>query len=300
MRTMYDSVSPRAIPRTAQMVAGYIDGLYAWSAEEWGLFPNASKVTITALGRDHGVVLNLEPKGYWPADLGVGWVQRARRRGIDPTIYCNYRNHLHLVRAAFDRAGVARPHFWVAEYDGVQNIPAGCVAKQHTAPEGTGRAKAPGHYDISIVADVWPGVDGDNDMALTDQFARYPHENDGETERQRMSLEEYFRYTESAIRGLYELFFRTGAVRSGADTYDTTGKDLLRYVDLNGIKLDRLLGLTGQLTDDETKVLDAVRALSFGGTDPAEVAKALLPLLSAEVRVALVDVLRRGVDEVTP
>lgn len=159
MRTMFDSITAAAIPRDAQMVAGYIDGLYAWSKADWDRFPNAVKVTITALGRDHGVVLNLEPNGFWPADLGVAWVQRARARGVDPTIYCNYRNHLHLVRAAFDRAGVKRPHFWVAEYDGVQNLPAGCVAKQHTAPEGTGRAKAPAHYDISIVADYWPGVD---------------------------------------------------------------------------------------------------------------------------------------------
>jgi hypothetical protein len=162
MRTMYDSISPAAIPRNAQMVAGYIDGLYAWKPSDWDRFPNAVKVTITALGLDHGVCLNLEPNGYWPSDLGVGWVRRARKRGVDPTIYCNYRNHLHLVRAAFDKAGEPHPHFWVAEYNGVQNIPPGCVAKQYAAPEGTGTAKAPAHYDISIVADYWPGVDGDD------------------------------------------------------------------------------------------------------------------------------------------
>lgn len=176
MRTMYDSISPEAIPRNAQMVAGYIDGRYAWSAEDWARFPEAVKVTITALGLDHGVCLNLEPNGYWPADLGVGWVQRARGRGVDPSIYCNRRNHLHLVQAAFDRAGVERPHFWVAEYDGIATIPDGCVAKQHSAPEGTGLAKAPAHYDISIVADFWPGVDkGEDDMNVWDLVGFRPN-----------------------------------------------------------------------------------------------------------------------------
>lgn len=141
------------------MVAGYTDGRYAWSAADWARFPDADKVTITALGRDNATVLNLEPNGYWPADLGVAWVRRARARGVDPSIYCNYRNHLRLVKAAFDRAGEPYPHFWVAEYDGVTVIPEGCVAKQFAAPEGTGAAHTPGHYDLSIVADYWPGVD---------------------------------------------------------------------------------------------------------------------------------------------
>jgi len=156
---MFDSISPAAIPRNAKMVAGYIDGLYAWEQSDWDMFPNAVKVEITALGLDHGVVLNLEPNGYWPSDLGVGWVRRRRARGVDPAIYCNYVNHLHLVQAAFDRAGEPYPHFWVAKYDGVAVIPPGCIAKQYAAPEGSGTAKAPAHYDISVVAEHWPGVD---------------------------------------------------------------------------------------------------------------------------------------------
>lgn len=164
-RILYDSITPSAIPRDAKMVAGYVDGLYRWTDEDWALFPNAVHVTITALGHDNAVVLNLEPNGYWPADLGVGWVLRARARGVDPTIYLNYRNHLALVQAAFDRAGVPRPHFWVAEYNGVQNIPDGTIAKQYAAPEGTGAAHTPGHYDLSIVADHWPGIDTGDDMS---------------------------------------------------------------------------------------------------------------------------------------
>lgn len=170
-RIMYDSVSPRAIPRDAKMVAGYIDGRYAWSAADWGLFPSAVHVPITALGRDDGIVLNLEPNGYWPSDLGVGWVRARRAKGVDPTIYLNYRNHLHLVRAAFDRAREPHPHFWVAEYNGVANIPPGTVAKQFAAPEGTGAAKSPGHYDISVVVDFWPGIDQPKEEKVTDDEA---------------------------------------------------------------------------------------------------------------------------------
>jgi len=178
-RIMYDSNRPSAIPRNARMVAGYVDGLYRWSAADWALFPDAVRVEITALGLDIGTVLNLEPNGYWPSDLGVGWVQRARRRGVDPSIYCNYRNHLHLVRAAFDRAKVPHPNFWVAEYDGVALVPPGCVAKQFAAPEGTGSARAPGHYDVSIVNDFWPGVDMTPDKEEEDHMIKIVKSDQG-------------------------------------------------------------------------------------------------------------------------
>jgi hypothetical protein len=163
MRTMYDSVRPEAIPRNAQVVAGYVDGAYAWTGAEWGLFPNAVHVTISAVGVALADVVDVEVGCVWPVEKAVPWVLRARAAGIDPTVYCNWQNDLHRVRAAFDVAGVAQPHYWVAKYDGRPEVPAGTVGKQYAAPE----SGAPGHYDISSVADFWPGVDdrGEEDMA---------------------------------------------------------------------------------------------------------------------------------------
>jgi hypothetical protein len=58
------------------------------------------------------------------------------------------------VAAAFINAGVAQPNWWLAGYDDVPEIPAGAIGKQYANEPLTG-----GHYDLSVVADHWPGVD---------------------------------------------------------------------------------------------------------------------------------------------
>ncbi|MEU4804302.1 hypothetical protein [Actinosynnema sp. NPDC023587] len=165
MRTMYDSTRPWEIPAGAEMVAGYVDGRWAWSQEAWDRFRNAIKVRISAVGATHHAeVFDVEPGCIWPPENVVPLVVRARAAGIDPTVYCNRRNHWAGVRAVFDAADVPQPHYWVAEYDGVAEVPAGSVGKQYRAPEASGKAKSPAHYDISSMADYWPGVDEEDNM----------------------------------------------------------------------------------------------------------------------------------------
>lgn len=178
MRTMFDSTTPWEIPRDAEMVAGYVDGRYAWPQEWFDLFPDAVHVTISAIGAKVAHVGDVEVGCIWPPANAVPWVLRARAAGIDPTIYVNEMNDWVPTRAAFDLAGVPRPHWWVANYDGVVEIPAGSVAKQYAHPRDAGRAaSAPlrawetgKHYDASAVADHWPGVDpsrgGDSQLLL--------------------------------------------------------------------------------------------------------------------------------------
>jgi hypothetical protein len=160
MRTMYDAVTARNIPRDARMVAGYIDKikLEPWTAADWALFPNAVKVTIVKKASTNaGHVLDVEPGDATPAEA-PGWVRMRRAAGADPTIYCNL-STWPAVRQAFIDQGVAQPHYWVAKYD---NNPAwgagwaalGCVAKQYAGD-------VPPGIDLSSVADFWPGVDGD-------------------------------------------------------------------------------------------------------------------------------------------
>jgi len=159
MRTMYDSVDADAIPTDAEIVAGYVDGRFAWSASDWARFPRSVKVRISAIGATHlAEVFDVEVGCIWPPANVVPLVVRARAAGIDPTVYVNQNNDWGPTRDAFTRAGVAHPHWWVANYDGGQNIPAGAVAKQYAHPPMIGR-----HYDLSVAADFWPGVDeGDN------------------------------------------------------------------------------------------------------------------------------------------
>lgn len=153
-RTMYDSTNPSDIPRDAQMVAYYVDGIYAWPRAWIDLFPNSVMVSISAIGAKTAQVGDVEDGCIWPPANAVGWVLRARADGYDPTIYVNERNDWAPTRDAFDARGVAHPHWWVANYDGRQTIPDGAVAKQYAHPPMLGK-----HYDLSTVADYWPGVD---------------------------------------------------------------------------------------------------------------------------------------------
>lgn len=169
MRLMYDSVSANAIPANATMVAGYVDGRFAWTAANWARFPNAVKVRISAVGHVLAEVFDVEDGCIWPPAKVVPLVVAARKAGIDPTVYVNERNDWGPTKAAFDAAGVPHPHWWVANYDGNDEyIPASAVARQfahppnsagHTDPARPGQLTVAGHYDLSVVRDYWPGID---------------------------------------------------------------------------------------------------------------------------------------------
>ena len=151
MRTMYDAVTAANIPADAPMVAGYCDTIKIpqWTDADWARFPNAVKVRIAKKPTTNdGHVLDVEIGNATPAE-SPGWVALRRSAGADPSIYCNA-STWPSVQQAFQRAGVAEPHYWIARYDGDPAIPAGAVAKQWKTTAG---------WDLSSVADHWPGVD---------------------------------------------------------------------------------------------------------------------------------------------
>lgn len=148
-RIMYDSVNYVGIPANASMVAGYVDGLYANIHLMRSHFPKAIVVGIAVFAHtDDGQVLDVERGDASPSEA-PGWVQMRRRAGCDPTVYCSL-SLWPQVRDAFYAAHIAEPHYWVADWDGNTTIPTGAVAKQYRNTP---------HYDISVVADHWPGVD---------------------------------------------------------------------------------------------------------------------------------------------
>lgn len=153
-RLMYDAVNWRAIPADAAMVAGYDwTSRYAWPAEAWARFPRAVKVRISVTDRGDGDVLDVETTDATPSQAPA-WVLKRRATGADPTVYMNYSTWGPVVQA-FHVQGVAEPHYWVAYYNGVRDIPGTAVAHQYIDPPGSG-----GDFDLSVVLDHWPGVDG--------------------------------------------------------------------------------------------------------------------------------------------
>ena len=267
MRLMYDGINTDAhlIPATAQLVAGYVDGLYAWSAADWARFPNAVKVRIAVFATtDDGHVLDCEPGNATPAE-SVDWVLMRRKAGVDPTVYCGKNTWWGEIRAAFQARGVPEPHYWVADYSVNQTspaIPAGAIALQYTDT---------GPYDLSVVADHWPGIDPkpappstpeDTDMIL--------HSITGSTEVWALSGGLYWHVADPASLGAYhaagipqvtvsaaehqDILGAVSAVRAAPATLtlDAASAAALGTAIAAAIKLPATLTLTGTETVTET------------------------------------------------
>lgn len=151
MRTMYDGIDSDAdvIPTGAQLVAGYVDGDYVWSPADWARFPDSVHVGIAVRSStDDGQVLDVENGDATPPQ-SVDWVLLRRAAGTDPTVYCST-STWPTVRAAFQARAVTEPRYWLAQYDGIAAVPPGAIAKQYASTV---------RWDLSAVADYWPGVD---------------------------------------------------------------------------------------------------------------------------------------------
>lgn len=148
---MYDACNYTRPPRDAEMVAGYLNGGCRWPAQAFTYWEAARIVRIaTNATMNAGAVLDVERGDATPNDA-PGWCARARQRGQVPTVYTSQAN-VPAVLAACKLHGVAPPLIWMAWWNGVASVPPGCIAKQYANVDAKG-------YDLSAVADYWPGVD---------------------------------------------------------------------------------------------------------------------------------------------
>jgi hypothetical protein len=146
---MYDGVTASRVPSDGWGVAGYVNGSWPSYQALVNRFPHLAHISITVNAQGTALVLDVEDKDATPQQA-PGWVQRMRAKGIPyPVVYMNA-SAWQSVKNEFAAQGVRPPLYWVAKYDGVAVVPAGAIAKQHTNTAG---------YDVSAVADYWPGVD---------------------------------------------------------------------------------------------------------------------------------------------
>lgn len=135
---MYDSVTWGDIPESAEVVAGYMDGEFAWPSEAWSRFPDAEKVIITVTGNLVANVCDVESGDLTPQQAAE-WIkakQAAGHRGA--TVYCS-ENNLSAVREACE--GLAY-YIWYANWSNAPTELPGTVAHQF---------RAAGIYDVSYV-----------------------------------------------------------------------------------------------------------------------------------------------------
>lgn len=145
-----DAVVAEYLPAGLDIYLGYVDGNYRSYDAIKARFPHALVVPIaTQAGGDVGTVGDGPPdNGSWPE--WVQWVARRRRAGVDPTMYTTASQWPTAVQA-FNAAGVAQPHWWIAQWNGTATIPSGAIGHQYETVEN--------HWDASVFADYWPGVD---------------------------------------------------------------------------------------------------------------------------------------------
>jgi hypothetical protein len=141
---MYDSIVAAAIPRNAELVAGYVDGRNSqWTPQDWARFPKAKRVEICTWGPRHlGNCLDIEFGDSIPEDA-PDWADNAMARGVARPI-------LYLSLSDWPRTRVlvgSRPvQWWIAHYTQVPHIPLGADACQYAdLPSITG-----GNFDLSL------------------------------------------------------------------------------------------------------------------------------------------------------
>lgn len=151
MPLMYDSTVPSAIPLGVDLVAGYLNGRYAWTAAEWARWPAERQVTISIDGKaDVGDVLDVE-LGDAPVGLCYQWVKLRQQAGLwRPTIYCNRSTWPSVILALGPQIGST--DFWIADPSDEAHWIPGAAATQFLWPKpGVG-----GWYDLSTTINGWP------------------------------------------------------------------------------------------------------------------------------------------------
>lgn len=151
---MLDGITESAVAAAvaatgATLVAGYVNGRWPDLAALVKGIPGCTAVSITVNAQGSAVVLDVENGDATPQEA-PGWAKRMRAAGIRyPVVYMNA-STWQAVKDEFAAQAIDPPLYWLALYDGVAEVPAGAIAKQHTSTPG---------YDVSAVADYWPGVD---------------------------------------------------------------------------------------------------------------------------------------------
>ena len=170
---MYDAIVPARIPPNAPMVAGYADGEWPDYVQDKSMFPDAVLVDIATNVETDAQVLDVESGN--PSTVANNyakvpiWCARQRARGQIPTVYCLWANYA-AVAAVIKKAGQPSPEWWIANWDLTVDTAAneivqyGFVAVQYLNTPG---------YDVSVVADHWPGVDPASPQPEEDDMLGY-------------------------------------------------------------------------------------------------------------------------------
>lgn len=140
---MEDAVNVQNLDPTSPVVAVYLDGAYATTqAAVRARCPNSAIVWITVLASPRGMAYDCETGNGTPQDA-VSYAQERLALGYTPIVYCGEHTWWSEIEQLMAAAGLeGKVIYWVADYDGVAQIPVGADGKQYADP---------GPVDLSVV-----------------------------------------------------------------------------------------------------------------------------------------------------
>lgn len=143
------------------LAAGYVDGRYAWTPDQWNLFPQVNRVTISVIpGSPEALRAQVadSERGAYSAQQAAAWAQHKHDVGEWPTIYVS-RSGITGIREATGALILGRDYdIWCADWTGAPHevispgpgITALCAATQYAA-------NVHGTWDLSARYDSsWP------------------------------------------------------------------------------------------------------------------------------------------------
>jgi hypothetical protein len=155
---MYDSTTATDIPIDAAAVAGYVNGEFTWSAEDWARFLAASKLGIDVTNAGAGGCLDIE-QGDATIEDAPGWVNNRHANKIErPWLYVNRDNWAALVNLIEAAGLVGTVGYWVADWTGEPHSLELGDGTKADAVQYANPATSGGHFDLSTIYGPLPAV----------------------------------------------------------------------------------------------------------------------------------------------
>lgn len=157
IRIMYDAIGQNSahIPADADIVAGYSEGDFAWTPEDWARYPKAAHARIATLSDDyqHASVVDSELHALPPAACRTFVIERNKFRPGTATVYRDWAGLPQLLRAC---AGLSYD-LWLAWWIGGVPHSTDLARVRSVLPAGVNLVAWQwanrGTYDVSAVFD---------------------------------------------------------------------------------------------------------------------------------------------------
>lgn len=210
MTLMEDATNVANLDPSAPVVAVYMDGLYRTTlAAVRARCPNSAVAWITVLANPQGQIYDCEPGNGTPTNAATYAMQRLAL-GFTPIVYCGEMTWWTTIEGLINAAGGGgRVLYWVANYNGIQAIPAGADAKQYADP---------GPVDLSQVDDKFLAAIGATTPPPGDPPEMFHGEQDFDAIAnsiqgiggQANPSQAYFAALLAGVQGLYNLGLSSG------------------------------------------------------------------------------------------